>query len=168
LIAPNVFGSSIKYDTGRNWSEIGSAAAGLALGIVEIGAGVGGKLFTGGISTVLTIDGVVRVGSNGVKLYFLLNGNSEAGIATPSNTGGWIGKSIDMATGTPYNEISYGQGLGSLTNDFTTFVVTGGSGAVLSQSLMYPSVWNVGSYITVLTLTPTTMTSDALNWSKFK
>jgi hypothetical protein len=136
----------------------------LLLGVGEIVVGIGGEVFTVGLSTAMIIDGGIRVGSNTTKLFFLLQGDSQRGVATPSNAGGWIGKSVDMATGSSYNDISVGQGVGSFVNDFTTFTVSGGNALNLSKAVMYPSVPTVYSYGLVITGTPYTTVSDAVNW----
>lgn len=120
------------------------------------------------MSTALIIDGGIRVGSNATKLYFLLQGDSQRGVATPSNAGGWIGKGIDMATGSSYTDISYFQGIGSFTNDFATFVVTGGTAVQLSNALAYPSAASVYSYGLVLFGTPYTAVSDGINFYNLK
>jgi len=161
------------YSVGRsgtsvNWGEVGSSSVGLLLGVGEITVGAGGEIPSAGVSTALIIDGGIRVGSNATKLYFLFKGDSKRGVATPSNAGGWIGKIVDVTSGSSYNEISMGQGVGSFVNDFMTFVVSGGSGLSLSKALMYPSVTSVYSYGLIITGTPYTVYSDLINWQNPK
>lgn len=151
-----------------NWSEVGSSSVGLLLGIGEIALGASGEFFTGGLSTAIVIDGGIRVGSNATKLGLLFSGNNRGGVATPTNAGGWVGKMIDMASGSGYGEISTGQGIGSFTNDFTTFAVSGGSALSLSKALMYPSLRSVYGYGLTITGTPYTAQSDLINWYNSK
>jgi hypothetical protein len=151
-----------------NWSEIGSSSVGLLLGIGEVALGASGEFFTGGLSTAIVIDGVIRVGSNATKLGLLFSDNNRNGVATPTNAGGWVGKMFDLASGSTYGEISTGQGIGSFTNDFITFSGTGGSALSLSKAIMYPSLSSVYGYGLTITGTPYTAHSDLINWFNSK
>lgn len=58
--------------------------------------------------------------------------------------------------------------MGSFTNDFTTFIVTGGSALSLSKAVMYPSLSSVYGYGLTITGTPYTAISDLINWDNSK
>jgi hypothetical protein len=164
------FGGVIIATSGSNinWSEVGSSSVGILLGAAEIGIGLGGEVFSGGLSTAIIVDGSIRVGSNITKIGLILAGNSNIAGTTPSNGGGWIGKGIDMATGANYGQIGVGQGLGSFTNDFSTFVVTGGNALNLSKMVTFPSLLNGYGYGMTLFGTPYGVQSDLLNWNKYQ
>lgn len=152
------------YFESLNWSEIASATGGLILSGIEIGAGIGGEMFTGGLSNFAVVDGVTRAGSSLTKLYFLFNGNSARGIATPSNLGGWAGKALDIVNGSSYDEISYGQGIGSFSYDAGTFIMFGANAQNLNKALTYPTAGSIITYGAVLTGVPYTTSSDAISF----
>ena len=154
-------GAFTQWYNSVDWKEVGNAFVSLGLGVVEIIGGASGEVFTAGLSTAIVADGLIRVATNGTKLFFLLQGKTRIGSSTPSNLGGWIGKGVDLANGASYGQIGLGQGIGSFVNDFSTFVITGGSAMALQQSLAYPSFWTVSQYGFILTGTPYSAYSDA-------
>ncbi|MCT4580137.1 MAG: hypothetical protein N4A35_01860 [Flavobacteriales bacterium] len=143
-----------------DWREVGNAGLGMGLGLLEVAAGAGGEVLTAGLSTAVIIDGAARVGSSSVKLFHLLQGNTSAGIATPSNLGGWIGKGVDMSFGASYNDIGIGQGVGGFTNDFATFVAGGGSVLSLQGMIVRPNPVNAFRYLSVPVGTAYSTVSD--------
>jgi len=143
-----------------DWREVGNAGLGIVLGGLEVAAGGAAEGITFGASTALLVDGWARIGSGGVKLYHLLQGNTKAGVATPSNLGGWSGKLVDMGFGASYTDIGIGQGLGGFTNDFATFVIGGGSVMSLQNMVVRPNPVNAFKYLAVPVGTSYSTVSD--------
>lgn len=71
-----------------------------------------------------------------------LRGNTQLANAYPTSLGGAIGKIGDMINGTPMNQVGNGQIITGTVNDFTAFVVTGGSGIALQEALITPTMSN--------------------------
>jgi len=115
--------------------------------------GGAGEYFSAGtatpVSVPLIIDGGVRVASNSTRLVAYFFGHNDTGNAIPGNSGAWIGKGFDMATGKSFNDYGYGQAFGGATNDFLSFIVTGGTSESMSSMVNSPSLMNTASYMSV-------------------
>jgi hypothetical protein len=148
----------------RAWGEFASASVGLALGIAEAVIGAAGEIFSGGLSTAIVIDGLIRVGSNYKKILEVGRMNSVKAKATPSNAGAWAGKGLDWASGKSYNDIGVGQLVGGFANDFVTFAATGGNVYNVIKMIENPSGFNVVNYAFCLSGVPYTTYSDISNY----
>jgi hypothetical protein len=151
-------------DTGDKGVDLGGvfdSSIGIVGGAAEIILGVAGEAFTAGLSTVLIVDGVYRVGMNSFRLVSYLTYNEKVGNALPNNLGGMAGKIIDGANGGDFFDVGPWQiGLG-VTNDVGSFVISGGTGAGINGIINtqgvnrgahlystlnnYYTVWNYGN-----------------------
>jgi hypothetical protein len=118
----------------------------------ELIIGTGSEYFTGGFSTTLSyplvIDGGSRVVLNAGRLISYYTGNNKLGNAIPSNIGASVGKLGDMAAGKSFYEYGFGQALGGATNDFGSFIYSGGSGFNLTNMMNNPNSFNSINYWT--------------------
>jgi len=113
-----------------------------------------GEYFSAGtatpVSVPLIIDGGVRAASNSSRLAAYFTGHNVAGNSIPGNAGAWIGKGIDMTTGKSFYDYGLGQGLGGATNDFLSFIVTGGTAGAMNNMVSNPTlgngIWYMSAY----------------------
>jgi hypothetical protein len=52
-----------------------------------------------------------------------------------------------MINGVPFDQVGNAQAISGTVNDFTAFLVTGGSGFALRNAVMYPSFGTSANYI---------------------
>lgn len=112
--------------------------------------GGAGTYFSAGtatpVSVPLIIDGGIRVASNSARLVAYFTGHNDAGNSIAGNAGAWIGKGFDMASGKSFYDYGLGQGLGGATNDFLSFIVTGGTAGYMNSMVINPTYGNVFLY----------------------
>jgi len=144
-------------EQGLDWKGITNATIGLIGGVAEMAVGGASEYFSVGTTTAISgplmLDGGVRAVANAQRLFQYFNGNAKMANAYPTNLGGLAGKGIDMALGTSAYKVGLGQSIGSMGNDFTSFIATGGTGGALLDLMKTPSVstgfnyfFTVGSY----------------------
>ena len=137
-----------------DWAGVTNASLNILGGVGEMIVGGAGEYFSAGTATPvcvpLIIDGGVRVASNSAQLVAYFTGHNAAGNSIAGNTGAWIGKGIDMASGKSFYDYGLGQGVGRATNDFLSFIVTGGTAGTMSNMLSNPTlgngVWYMSAY----------------------
>jgi hypothetical protein len=113
---------------GADWSGIADASLGIVAGSLEVAAGVFGEVLTGGLSTMVIIDGGGRIGVNTMRLVAYATGSSSVGKALPSNLGGMFGKFYDGAIlNRDFFDIGPAQNVLGLSNDAAAFIFVGGS-----------------------------------------
>ncbi len=135
-----------KATGGLDWGGIVNASLGALGGGAEIIIGGSAEAVTYGLSTPLLIDGWVRVGTNVTRLGFYFAGKSNVGGAIPGNAGAIVGKGIDMSTGKSFYDYGYGQALLGTTNDFVSFLATGGTASSMGNFVENPSTYRAIDY----------------------
>lgn len=111
------------------------AVVGLFGAVAEITIGVAIEGFTGGISTFLVVDGFYRATANVSRLVAYSTGNKEIGNNIPTSGGAILGKLIDGANGTNWNQTGTAQASLGMANDLTTLILSGGSGSAVEAAL---------------------------------
>ena len=133
-----------------DWPGVSNASLNLLGGVGEMIVGGVGEYFSAGTATPASLpiitDGGVRVASNSARLVAYFTGHNDAGNSIAGNTGAWIGKGIDMATGRSFYDYGLGQGFGGATNDFLSFVVTGGTADYMNSLVLNPTYGSVFWY----------------------
>jgi hypothetical protein len=133
-----------------DWAGVTNATLNVVGGLIEMGIGGGSEFFTGGTSSAVSIplivDGGVRVVTNFTRLLAYSARQNIAGNAIPGNIGAILGKGIDLFTGVPINQYGYGQCLGGVTNNFLSFVVTGGNGSSFSLPTYRSAIFYGSAY----------------------
>jgi hypothetical protein len=101
-------------------------------GVLEISTGVAGAPESGGLSTVLIVDGLARISMSGPELLeILVTGESHLDI--PDNILGALGRGIDYARDIPSNVTGSAEGIMSAFNDAFAFMGQGGNGAAIAE-----------------------------------
>ena len=119
------------------------AGIGLVGGVAEIVSGVAAEAVTGGLSTVLIIDGVGRVSTNGLRLIMYATDRNNAGNIIPSNGGALIGKMLDGMAGKDLNQTGAFQASFGMVNDVGTYVISGGTGGLVKPLLTKPNALDI-------------------------
>ncbi len=130
-----------KWKDSVDWAKVADAGIGVLGGTAEIILGVAGEAFTGGLSTVLIIDGGYRVVMNGGRLIAYLTNNDMVGDVTPHNIGAMTGKIVDMANGTKFTEVGFYQTSGGVSNDIGSFIISGGNGSAMLGVMTTTKKW---------------------------
>lgn len=144
----------ISWASSVDWNGVINATLSTVSGVEEILLGVAAEAYSAGVTTSisvpLVVDGTYRVGANIARLVGYLSHNNKFSNAMPGNIGAAFGKGIDMLSGVPIDGYGYGQGLLGLTNDFTSFIATGGTAGSMNYFANNPSWINglryAGSY----------------------
>ena len=133
-----------------DWEGVTNATILLAGGVAEMAVGGVVEFFSAGVSTPLSVplilDGAARTVANTQRLSMYINGNSAVADAYPSSLGSALGKIGDMINGVPFDQVGNGQAISGTVNDFSAFVVTGGSGFAFRDALLYTTPANVVNY----------------------
>ena len=126
------------------------ATLGIVGGVGEVLVGIGGELFTAGLSTAILLDGAYRIGTNTAKLGVALSGDQALANAIPTNFGGLIGKIIDGYQGANILDVGIYQSSLGLANDIGVLITPAGNAGAIRAMAQSPSLWNgvglVGSY----------------------
>jgi len=137
-----------------DWAGVANAFLNVLGGVGEIILGGAVEYFSASIATSvcvpLIVDGGYRTATNFSRFVGYLTLNDRFANAMPGNIGATIGKGIDMLSGVPIDGYGYGQGIGGATNDFVSFIVTGGTAVSISNMISNPSlmngVWYMSAY----------------------
>ena len=121
-----------EQETASTYDKI-DAVIGTFAAIGEIATGVASEGFTAGISTVLVVDGIFRL-QNALKLIAYSTNNAHMGKAIPSNGGALLGKIIDGANGSKWDDTGVYSASFGLTNDIATTILSGGTAAAMASS----------------------------------
>ncbi|MBS4056765.1 MAG: hypothetical protein KGZ82_05570 [Bacteroidales bacterium] len=138
-----------------DWAVVTNASLNVLGGVGEMIVGGAGGYFSAGTATPvcvpLIVDGGYRTATNFSRLVGCLTLNDRFANAMPGNIGATIGKGIDMLSGVPIDGYGYGQGIGGATNDFVSFIVTGGTASAMSNMVnnynTANAVWYFNSYL---------------------
>jgi RHS repeat-associated protein len=150
----NPSGQGGNWASSVDWAGVTNASLNVLGGVSEMIVGGAGEYFSAGTATPvcvpLIVDGGYRTATNFSRLVGYLTLNDKFVNAMPGNIGATIGKGIDMFSGVPIDGYGYGQGIGGATNDFVSFIVTGGTAGSMSNMVSNPTlmhgVWYMSAY----------------------
>lgn len=129
-----------------DWAGVTNSSLNVLGGVGELMLGGAGEYLSVGLATPVCIpliaDGGFRTATNFTRLVGYLTLNDRFANAMPGNIGATIGKGIDMASGKSFYDYGFGQGFGGVTNDFVSFIVTGGTAGSINNMVGNPSLMN--------------------------
>jgi len=129
-----------------DWAGFTNATLSVLGGVGELAVGGVGEYFSVGTASTLCVpliaDGAYRIATNFTRMVAYLTLCNNFANAMPGNIGATLGKGVDMACGKSFYDYGFGQAFGGVTNDFASFIFTGGTAASMNNMVRNPSLMN--------------------------